>query len=357
MANGKIKALPKTRITKFKKVISSVSKGATIWILIARIDPDAIGAALGLWEIIQRLVEGKNVAVKITYCGDVGHRQNQTIVNLHDLNSVMFQLDSVKVGKKDRFFLVDSHLMKDSRILEKYSGARPLGIIDHHICKPAIKEGAGQFIMVDSGATSCCTLISELARKISFQFSDRAKLLLSLGIHNDSHEMVDANARDYFAHSVVSEDVNSGDFFKLTKYDLPAYHFKYLCRALTKLKPDHGRIIATVGFIKKDEGDTVASIADALFPWEGAVLVVVWGVVENEYVRISVRCKSSAIDLASLLKKHFPDKSGVKINPNGQSGGADVTLENNPWKGKGKEYLKGLAMMISGSIKESFSNE
>ncbi len=353
VANGNGKT---TMIDRLKEAVNSIKPGGIILLVIAQVDPDAIGAAMGMLEIIEKLVEENEISVKITYCGEISHRQNRTIVAVHDLNRHMVPIGNITLGENDRIFLVDSNTTNDNRVPEQYRKQRPLGVIDHHTGDVS-EEDTGEFNLVDTGVTSASTLVVEIGRELGLDFSDRASILLALGIHNDSQDMVNAKKRDYQAHEFVSEKINYDDFYRLTKYELPLTFFQNLHKATKDLRPVHGVVVLSVGDIDEHESiDDIGTIADLVFRLSGIVTVIVWGVVNNNYVKICARCRSSAIDLGALLKKHFPG-SGSKLSPGGQIGAARIDQEIGPLTGKGKAYLKANLAKIGASIREKFINE
>jgi len=109
-------------------------------ILITQVDPDAIGAALGLWEFMQNssMVSSMVSCPEIYYCGEVNHPQNRMIRNKMDqwgmtLSPVPHGQDLSTFMLDRQLALVDSSSINDGRLPVAWRGQiRPTVIIDHH---------------------------------------------------------------------------------------------------------------------------------------------------------------------------------------------------------------------------------
>lgn len=272
-------------------------------ILITQVDPDALASAFALKAII-----GKNASIH--YLGKAGHPQNRAMINKFNLGSEM--QNGYSGGK---LCLVDSHSVDDSR------SSTPLDdihtIIDHHRgtaapCAYLIQEEVG----------ACSTLLVEMLEEID----ERLATLLALGIYTDTRALTSVTERDMLAYQRVYKLCNKQQFLEIINYSLPGSHFKNLTYALNHLtRNDDGRCLVSVGYIDQETGDDISSIADYMMRLDSCSLVAVWGIVDQSYVRLSVRSTDLSTPLDQFLYKRF--NGGAKLTPDGIGvGGAVIDL-------------------------------
>lgn len=313
------------RLERFTSVASRLKRH--VMIVVTQMDPDAMGAAVALMEILVGM--NAHFSIQIGYCGEIGHPQNRAIFNKLRLGSCMMSLNQIEsLGDMD-VLLVDSSSSSESRIP---ANLRPIDskiVIDHH--SGTVAETDGTFVEIDTGVGAASTLVVELADGLKAPLSERACLLLALGIHSDTKSLVGRSDRDFAAYERITRNVKPEAFAALIKYPLPPSFFDHMRDALTTMHINGSRIVACAGYLKPEEGDDVAAIADGLIRREGSTLVVVFAII-GDAVRLSARSNISTMSLDEFLRERFGmNNAGAKVTPDGiGEGGArlDFKLES-----------------------------
>ncbi|MDO8668834.1 MAG: DHH family phosphoesterase [Candidatus Buchananbacteria bacterium] len=308
----------KKRIAMINEIVEG-NKNGRINILIAQVDPDAIGAAIGLSYITRSM--GSKVA--IWYCGSIGHPQNRSIVNRYDLVRVMKPIADYAPEEGDMFALVDSSTIDDSRLGELKGKISPVIVIDHH--RSSTAESIGKMIWVeDMGST--CTMVIELINAMELEIPDNLEyipMLLAMGIYTDTKSLINISDRDLAAYNSISRQVPPQEFGDLVSYPLPETFFHNLQSSLANIVIHGSRLVTNIGMLTTRQADDLSTIADMLIRWDGISLVVVWGVIGNK-IRFSARNDDISTPLDDLLKECFGDRSGAKLTPDGQGEGGGL---------------------------------
>ncbi|MFA5987125.1 MAG: DHH family phosphoesterase [Candidatus Paceibacterota bacterium] len=310
-----------TRAQKFREFVTS--KTGRFVIIIAQIDPDALGVAFMLWYILKNL--GKDDVVVI-YAGPVGHPQNRALINRFGLCQKMKTVSAYKHEDGDILCLVDSSSVSDARIpafKDIFAKSAPQIVIDHH--RGDTFNNGGFYWIEEVGAAS--TLAVELFQDLGLRLDEDYKWIAitsAVGIYTDTKDLDSASERDLLAYSFISKGVSITPF---VKYKLPASHFTNMARALNNLSASGPRAVTGLGFISSSSADDVAIIADYLIRREEYNLVLVWAIIEG-VVRLSVRTSGVGLSVDEFLKAHLPEgSSGGKLAPDGHGeGGGSLHL-------------------------------
>lgn len=322
--------LTSKRLERFKRVISGSTKGFAI--IIAQVDPDAIGSALALSFLIKQLRGGRN-DITIYYCGAISHPQNQAAVVRYNLTDFLQPIKNWKPDEKRHIALVDSSKVVDTRLGFNLE-ASPMIVIDHH-CGRDVSENKNSFVWVENiGSTS--TMMVELmsALKVDFMSLDPViTTMLALGIRTDTDNLLNGNKRDREAQHLIESFVNDGELKQLFKYPLPPEHFRNLKRALDQVSQKNARLVTQIGVVTADMGDDVSTIADFFIRQVGVTLVVVWCILKGEKkVRISARNTDNSLELGAFLKDRIGQSCGAKVTQDGGGiGGGNLTLDLGCW--------------------------
>ncbi len=330
MENGK--GLTSERLEKFKSVVQQ-GTGEFV-IIVAAVDPDAIGAAMALAVILNHVRTGPST-VRIVYAGHVAHPQNQAIFNHCNLHRDMMFIGEYTLTNDATLVLVDSHSLLESRLGEKFTGREPAIVIDHHRGENGRAKDNQFYWIEEVGAAS--TLVAELAKATETVLDGHIPLLLTLGIYTDTKAQVAAGPRDRAAYGFVRELVKSNDeLMQLINYTLPESFYENMAYALSHRTRNGGKLVANMGYIKSEDSDQLAMIADELLREDGVTAVLVWGIVsgpENQTIRISARSTNRSLALDPFLKKNFGQgNAGAKQTPDGRGeGGALLRLDFPNW--------------------------
>lgn len=299
---------------QFKKLISS-SK-APISVVLAQLDPDAIGSAL----LFQKIADFMDRSVQIYFAGPIDHPQNQCIFN-------QFELDKSFKGIKElppnaEIALLDSCMVYDARIGAKLT---PKYIIDHHMGSPS--PSPDQFCFIESFG-SCCTILTLIIQHLGILLNkedEMAATLGAVGIYNDTNGFMAPMTTD---HDMVAFQWLmrwSGDWDKLREvnnFEYPAEYYSIKKVILSNMRPVNTFLVSSAGYLQKEHGVFLAIIADELVRRAGVATVVTWAVI-GDHVVIKARSKDRSLRLNSFLKEKFGENSaGAK----GGCGGANVSL-------------------------------
>ncbi|OHA33550.1 MAG: hypothetical protein A2928_01550 [Candidatus Taylorbacteria bacterium RIFCSPLOWO2_01_FULL_45_15b] len=343
----------KERAERFRKIIEVNSE---FHIVLAQVDPDAIGSAFALMHGISTLrPPGPASTVRIFYGGSLGHPQNRAIVNKYGLQKTMEPYSRRPEAPNAVTILVDSSNRADKRFGDNVR-IEPLIIIDHHRTDEKFTEDEGKLYWIeDCGSAS--TLVIELlvALNISLAEMKPSSILAGLGIYSDTHNLVDATSRDRGAFAECAKGFNHQDFAELVNHPLPETYYRNLERALRDSKIDRGRLVTGLGFLTPEEADDLSTIAEQLIRREAVTMVVVWGIV-NGNVRISARNDNLSQPLEGFLQKRFGPEAGAKLTPAGRGeGGALLRLPFAEWVLKpepGAEVKRQLEESVSARVCE-----
>jgi nanoRNase/pAp phosphatase (c-di-AMP/oligoRNAs hydrolase) len=334
--------LENDRAARLQRIVTEHTSTGPFAIIVAQIDPDAIGSAFGMQEVLNLLGASSN----IYYMGRVGHPQNEALCNKFGL---MGRMRPMPGEKPDNIVLVDSSRGKDSRVPYLMS---PVIVVDHH-GRTDLEEGENTFIWVDETAGSSCTMVAEILSDVvpeKWEFKPDLALMLSLGIYTDCKSNTRAGDRDNQAFAWVKRYSSTTDLSALVNYKRQFSFLKNLARAVHYIEKfdtyRQGRILGGLGRIPEKQGDDLAMVADELLRTVGAPLAVTWAVVETKgqtgeivpKVRVCARSEDYTTNLSEALRTRFGDKSGAKILPDGSAeGGALFEFPGvGPWVVEGE---------------------
>lgn len=327
--------IDESRIEKLKRVADERGPSGPFAIFIAQIDPDAIGSAFGMQEVLSQLGHTSH----IYYQGRVGHPQNEALCQKLGLMSRMRSLskgdgavlDAMAVGMSN-IVLVDSSKKKDSRLPFEID---PVIVVDHHE-KSDIMDSEDIFLWLDESSGSASTMVAELLSEITpenWEFKSDLALMLALGIYTDCKSNTRSSERDDQAYAWVKRYTDPSALSDLVNYKRKFSFLKHLARAVSYVEKHDtyrkGRILGGLGRIPEKSGDDLAMVADELLRTVGAPLAVTWAVVETKGVdgkpalkiRVCARSEDYTTPLGETLSERFGDDSGAKSLADGSAEG------------------------------------
>ena len=322
-------SISKAIAEKFQKIV--VSLQGMINILITQVDPDSLASAFMMVELIHRIRGGDN-GVKVFYGGAIGHEQNRAICNRLGLSDRMHHASKMKDPDFHNLILLDSSKVEDGRGL---SGCKldPTIVIDHHRGSD-FQDCECKFILIeDIGATS--TLMFELFEGMGYKFDgvNSVALLLAVGIHTDTSNLVSCTERDISAYGKLMPNVDRQELIAVFNYPLLQTDYTCMLAALTNVSQRGASLVTNVGAVTSKEGDMLSTLADYLIRKDGVSVVIVWGLMlDTKHVRISARSTDISLDLAAFLREAFGPASGGKFMPDGKSiGGGVISIDFPYW--------------------------
>ncbi len=253
-------------------------------------DPDAIGSALALRELLGR----KRATTPIVTFGEVTRPENLAMIRHLDIQIDRVTYDDLhKDGAK--LALVD--------VQPPYFDP-PLGqvdlVVDHHPKRTAF---AARFtdLRTPYGATS--TIFTEYLRAVGMEPSQRLATALLYGIKTDTLFLERGSIlADLEAFTYLYPLANRALISRIERPALPRADLEALGRALSRLQLDNGVAVLHMGEIKRE--DVISQMAEFCLQIEG----VDWGVVSGlckDRVVISVRNAGYVRSAGEIMKKLF----------------------------------------------------
>lgn len=289
------------------ELVLEENKNQSCRIIVTQVDPDAIGSAIALSELLRRKY---NRDVVVLYCGAIGHPQNRYLVTRYNLRSWMRPISEDKNANEDVTILVDSCSGNDRRLPPNFT-FKPKIVIDHHRGEAGEREHDGLYWVEDAGATA--TLIIELCQVLCPEIlSDPLyALLLAIAIHTDTGGMKSTDHRDRAAFDIVCRAFEQQELREIIDYTIPRTEFERFARAIQGWRVEDGKVVTGVGIIDPSEGDIVSTVAAKLILMEGITLVVVWAIIDDA-IRISARSRDCTFDLGDIMRQKFGN-GGAKV--------------------------------------------
>jgi nanoRNase/pAp phosphatase (c-di-AMP/oligoRNAs hydrolase) len=255
-------------------------------------DPDAIGSALALRELLGR---NRSTTPLVTF-GEVTRPENLAMIRLLDIHIDRINYEDLyKDGA--RLALVD--------VQPPYFD-RPLGnvdlVVDHHPKRTNFKARFTD-LRTDYGATS--TIFTEYLRAAAMEPSQRLATALLYGIKTDTLFLErGSNLADLNAFTFLYPFANKAMIARIERPALPREDLEALGRALSRLRLDNGVAVIHMGEINRE--DVIPQMAEFCLQIEGVEWGVVSGLVKDKVV-ISVRNVGYVKSAGEIMKKLYDD--------------------------------------------------
>ena len=267
-------------------------------------DPDAIGSAVGLAELLHKRL---GVEPVIAYAGIVGRAENRAMVR--ELALPLHQFCQIRCSDYDLIALVDA---------QPGAGNQPLAadcpvhvVIDHHPLRPETSQVAFAEIHPDYASTS--TIVTSMLRTARLRPSTRVATALFYGIRTDSSGLsLPSHQQDAHAYAYLLKHVNHEALLRIEHASVPPDYFRSLDEALRQTTTLNGLVVARLGNMRYP--DMAAEVADFLRRLEGARIVAAIGDYAGEVV-LSLRSNASGVSLDELVQR--------VVGRDGSAGGHD----------------------------------
>src|SRR6516165_11329615 len=255
-------------------------------------DPDAIGSALALRELLGR----NRITTPIVTFGEVTRPENLAMIRFLDI-----QIDRITYEDlhKDgaRLALVD--------VQPPYFD-QPLGrvdlVVDHHPKRTAFKA---RFADLRSAYGATSTIFTEYLRAAGMVPSQRLATALVYGIKTDTLFLErGSNLADLSAFNFLYPLANKAMIARIERPALPREDLEALGRALSRLQLDNGVAVIHMGEINRE--DVIPQLAEFCLQIEGVDWRVVSGLVKDRVV-ISVRNVGYVKSAGEIMKKLYDD--------------------------------------------------
>ena len=280
-------------IKKVERIRSLFGEGEKIHILMQHDpDPDAIGSALALRELLGR----NRATTPIVTFGAVTRPENLAMINLLEIQiERIAPADLHQDGA--RLALVD---------VQPPYFEQPLGrvdlVVDHH---PKRTNFKARFADLRTGYGSTATIFTEYLRAAGMEPSQRLATALVYGIKTDTLFLGRGNnLADLSAFNFLYPLANKAMITRIERPALPREDLEAMGRALSRLQVDNGVAVIHLGEVNRE--DVIPQIAEFCLQIEG----VEWGVVSglvNDRVVISVRNVGYVKSAGDIMKKLYDD--------------------------------------------------
>ncbi len=280
-------------IKKVERIRSLFGEGEKIHILLQHDpDPDAIGSALALRELLGR----NRTTTPIVTFGTVTRPENLAMIELLEI-----QIDHITPDDlhKDgaRLALVDVQ----PPYYEQALGRVDL-VVDHH---PKRTNFKARFADLRTGYGSTATIFTEYLRAAGMEPSQRLATALLYGIKTDTLFLErGSNLADLGAFNYLYPLANKAMITRIERPALPREDLEAMGRALGHLQIDNAVAVIHLGEVNRE--DVIPQMAEFCLQIEG----VDWGVVSglvNDRVVISVRNVGYVKSAGEIMKKLYDD--------------------------------------------------
>ena len=255
-------------------------------------DPDAIGSALALRELLGR----KRATTPIVTFGEVTRPENLAMLRLLEIQIERTTYDDLR---KDNALL--ALLDVQPPYFDKALGTVDL-VIDHHPKRSGFKAHFTD-LRTDYGATS--TIFTEYLRAAGMEPSQRLATALLYGIKTDTLFLErGSNLADLSAFTYLYPFANKALITRIERPALPRQDLEALGRALSRLQLENGVAVIHMGEINRE--DVIPQMAEFCLQIEGVEWGVVSGLVRDRVV-ISVRNVGYVKSAGEIMKKLYDD--------------------------------------------------
>lgn len=280
-------------IKKVERIRSLFADGRKVHILLQHDpDPDAIGSALALRELLGR----NRATTPIVTFGEITRPENLMMIRLLDIQiERVIPEDLHKDGA--RLALVD---------VQPPYFTQPLGrvdlVVDHHPRRASFKARFSD-LRTAYGATS--TIFTEYLRAAGMEPSQRLATALVYGIKTDTLFLERGSSlADLSAFNFLYPLANKAMIARIERPALPREDLEAMGRALAHLQIDNGVAVIHLGEINRE--DVIPQLAEFCLQIEGVEWSIVSGLVHDRVV-ISVRNVGYVKSAGEIMKKVYDD--------------------------------------------------
>jgi nanoRNase/pAp phosphatase (c-di-AMP/oligoRNAs hydrolase) len=255
-------------------------------------DPDAIGSALALRELLGR----NRATTPIVTFGEVTRPENLAMIHYLDVQIDQIEPDDLHKNGAG-LAMVD---------VQPPYFTQPLGevdlVVDHHPKRTPFKA---RFTDLRSPYGATATIFTEYLRAIGMEPSQRLATALLYGIKVDTLFLERGSIlADLSAFAYLYPLANKTLISRIERPALPREDLEALGRALSRLQLDNGVAVIHMGEVKRE--DVIPQMAEFCLQIEGVEWGVVSGLVKDRVV-ISVRNVGHVKSAGDIMKRLFDD--------------------------------------------------
>jgi nanoRNase/pAp phosphatase (c-di-AMP/oligoRNAs hydrolase) len=264
-------------------------------------DPDNLATALALkWM-------GKNFGISSTilHFEEISHHENRALVKKLDLDIEHYTSD-FDLTKFDFFAVNDA---QNPELPVSLPGdCQLLVFVDHHKSLGTVQS---RFFDVreDAGSTSgiYCEYLQHPKLRFGGESAEEVKIATALmhGIRTDTDNFMNATRLDYSGSEYIARFMDKELLSLISQQSIPARTMDLTQVALQRKDIRGNFMFSGVGYVRDEDRDGIGQCADYLLHREGIDTVVVFGIVNGQYIDGSLRTKSHTLDPDKWLKDVF----------------------------------------------------
>jgi nanoRNase/pAp phosphatase (c-di-AMP/oligoRNAs hydrolase) len=270
-------------------------------------DPDSIGSAMAHAHIC----EAFEIRSTILYFDDISHYENRALVKKLAIEMVRYSEDADLSGIQ-RIAVVDAQMLE---LPEDLARLPVVTVVDHHAPQG---ELTAEFSDVRDDAGSTSSIYGEYlaAGLASMDTEDprcaRLASALLYGIRSDTDDYLLARELDYRAAAFLASYADHDLLTQISLQAVSARTMEITQRAYANKVIADTYMLAGVGYVRDEDRDSIGQAADYLLRREGIDTVIVYGIVNSQFVDGSLRTTSDVVEPDRFLKELFSvDAHGV----------------------------------------------
>jgi nanoRNase/pAp phosphatase (c-di-AMP/oligoRNAs hydrolase) len=270
-------------------------------------DPDSIGSALAHQYVSQNF----GIDCTILYFDDISHQENRALVKKLAVEMVRFA-DAFDLHEYQRIALVDAQILELPPTVTRLP---VVSIVDHHKIQGDIDA---EFVDIREESGSTSSLYAEyLADGLAPMDNDnpavgRLASALLYGVRSDTDDYLLAREIDYRAAAYLAPHADHDLLLSISQQSVSPRTMDITQRAYANKVIADTFLLAGVGYVRDEDRDSIGQAADYLLRREGIDTVIVYGIVNNQFVDGSMRTTSDVVDPDRFLKDLFGlDTHGV----------------------------------------------
>ncbi len=267
-------------------------------------DPDAIGAAMGLAELLRRRTA---VDATLAYSGILGRAENKAMVE--HLQIPLRPLHTLDCSQFDLVALVDTQPGHGNQPFAAECSAQV--VIDHHPLRPDTRAVPFWDVRPDYASTS--TIVTWYLRDARVRLRPAVATALFYGIKTDTLGLSrPSHPDDARAYVFLQQRVDEEALVRIENASVSSAYFQALDDALHSTRIYDGLVVARLGEMRYP--DMAAEVADFLRRLEQARIVLAVGCYAGDVI-VSLRSPERGMRLDSLVQQVIAD--------DGSAGGHD----------------------------------
>lgn len=337
----KIKAF----LDKFRNSLEKIKSSSKACIGISchqNADPDALGSAIALKELLENL----NPQVNVEIFADSINNPAYYLKNYTDTKVTIEPLEK----NLDLLFIVDANnLIQLGSMSPLVELAEETVIIDHHEPHSQTPKITDYFIILEE-LSSTSEIIYQLFKMLGVKISPKSAFALIAGIIFDTRRFSFASSNTFsIVSDLILSGVNYDDALSLfvSEMDISEKIARLKASQRTKIKRINDLLLIT-----SEVSTYEASAARALIDLGADIAIVIADKGKNE-IRASARAKTKMKKIQGFSLGKIMEKAGEKFQG---GGGGHILAAGFKGKGEPKEIMKEITEKIEKTIKNSQKN-